>query len=305
MRILVIGADGFIGGSLQHFFSSQGHDVLGAVFARDPGKDEVFCDMRDVRSIEELPDEDYDAVINASGVVDQTQPYRQMMAVNAHGVRNLLGRLAHRQCPHFIQLSSIAVYGLRTLGVNRNEHDTRRFRGLLGNRYMRTKAKAEFYIERAPVPCSVLRLPAVIGKGDTFFSPVIVDWLLRREFFFCGSGHKPVSLLYAENLGPCLERIIQHGPLPSPVNCSDFHVTWKEIIAEYARLLDVPMPEEQKSLLSLARFIDRADAHMLFTFSYFGSHFPSDMLTSLTSFKPPHHWKEGVAEGVKSVIGRG
>lgn len=302
MKILLIGADGFIGESLYRYFVQQKYDVTATVFLRKPGKNEIYCDIADPVSVNGLPGIKYDVIINAAGIVDQKQPAKRMMAVNGHAVNHLLKFAKKYECPHFIQLSSIAVYGLRTIGLNRNEDDTPRFRGILGIPYMKSKALAERYIEKSPVPSSMIRMPAVIGAGDSFTSPSIVNMLLSGMFFFCGKGDKLVSLLYAENLGPWIDRIIEIGPLPQPMNCCDHHVPWDELIAYYAELVGVPVPEKKRSILSSMFRMHKKDEQMLYNFSFFGSHFPSDKLKEITSFTPPYDWKEGVASGVKGLL---
>lgn len=302
MKLLLIGADGFIGESLCRYFRQKGYDLTATVFVREPGRNELFCNIADPVSVNGLPGMKYDVIINAAGIVDQKQPKKLMMAVNGHAVKTLLQFAEKHACSHFIQLSSIAVYGLRTLGVNHNEDNTPRFRGILGIPYMKSKALAERYIEKSPVPSSMIRMPAVIGAGDSFTSPSIVNMLRKGNFFFCGKGNKLVSLLYAENLGPWIERIIDIGPLPRPMNCADHDVPWNELIACYAGLLGVPVPEKKRSILTSAFRMHKKDEQMLYNFSFFGSHFPSDKLKNITSFTPPYDWKEGVAAGVKGLM---
>jgi nucleoside-diphosphate-sugar epimerase len=303
MKVLIIGTDGFIGRHLKDFFLSTGHEVIGTVF-NDPAEGDDYCiDIRSAASIEALPDIPFDAVINAAGIVDQSAPSSLMMDVNARGAANLARWARRRGCPHFIQLSSIAVYGLKTLGVNRSEDRTRRFRGVLGIAYMRSKARAETLIERSGAPYTMLRLPAVIGRGDSFTSPSIVRWLRSGNFFFCGPGTRPVSLLFAKNLGPWVEALIAKGPLNCAFNCADHHVPWRDLVGHFAGLLNLPVPERTRSILALPLHLRDAGAHMLFTFSLFGSHFPSERLMRATAFTPPHDWRQGVAESLDGLAG--
>ncbi len=304
MNILITGTDGFIGSHLKDYFIKAGHDVTATVFNEAPRGDDYCIDIRSPDSIASLPGLPYDAVINAAGIVDQKAPSSLMMQVNAEGARNLAAWAARNKCRHFIQLSSIAVYGLRTLGTNRSEEATPRFRGILGIPYMRSKARAEKFIEHSGAPYTLLRMPAVIGRGDSFTSPGIVRRLESGKFFFCGRGEKPVSLLFAKNLGPCIDLIIGKGPFNRAFNCADHHVPWRELVAHYAAILGRPLPAKKKGLYALPFYWSDAGAHMLFTFSCFGSHFPADRLFEATGFIPPYDWKEGVRESVEDIMRR-
>jgi nucleoside-diphosphate-sugar epimerase len=302
MKVLLTGSDGFIGSEVKKFFLSEGVDVFSTVFDKEPGPGEMHLDVTQPDDFSKLPDDGFDVLINFTGIVDQKAPRRLMKAVNADGVRHLAAWAAGRGCGHFIQISSIGVYGLKTLGQNRTEEKTKRYNGLIAIPYMRTKARAEVYLEGSGVPCTILRLPSVIGYGDTFVSPVIAEKILSGSFFFCGSGKRLVSMLYAKNLGPLLLKLMHRGPQNDAFNCSDFHVPWNDFISEYARLLKRDSPVKKRSLLSLAcNFGDSGD-HMLYTFSFFGSHFPGEKLHRLLNFEPPHNWREGVREGVAGYL---
>ena len=301
MKILITGTDGFIGGYLREYFLSAGHDVTGTVYLKPAREGEIFADITDPRSLDNIPSTDFDAVINAAGIVDQSVKSASMTAVNAIGAGNLARWSLGRGCPHFIQLSSIAVYGLRTLGTNRREDNTPRFRGILGIPYMRSKALAEKYIEQSGCAYTMLRLPAVIGRGDSFTSPAIAGGIRSGDFFFTGSGKRMVSLLYAGNLGHCMDLVIRRGAFNDHFNCCDHHVPWRDLIAEYAAALGCPVPVRRKGpFYFLAHATDPA-AQMFFTFSLFGSHFPSDKLIEATGFNPSHHWTYAVRESVAGL----
>lgn len=301
MKILVTGTDGFIGGYLKQYFTAAGFNVTGTVYLKSPGRDEYFADITDPRSLDSLPDAGYDAVVNAAGTVDQSAKTEVMMAVNAAGARNL-AQWSHKiGCPHFIQLSSIAVYGLKTLGTDRREDSTPRFRGLIGIPYMRSKALAEKYIEQGPCPYTMLRLPAVIGRGDSFTSPAIAGAIKSGDFFFTGSGEKMVSLLFAGNLGPCIDLVIRKGPFNDCFNCCDHHIPWRDIVSEYAMALGYPAPVTKRGLVYFMGRVKDPATQMFFSFSLLGSHFPSDKLIGATGFRPPHHWTYAVRESVAGL----
>jgi len=162
MKILFFGSDGFIGENLKNYFRENGYEVCGTTFLRNPCENETKIDIRNPQEFEKLSDINFDIVINATGVVDQNSPRKIIFDVNTQGTKNILDWAQKRRCRHFIQISSIAVYGFRVLGVNRRENNTKRYDGKLFLPYGRSKALAENYVEKSSLDYTILRLPAVL-----------------------------------------------------------------------------------------------------------------------------------------------
>lgn len=171
MRLLITGADGFIGRVLARGLLEQGHEIIGTVFWSTPGEEQIHLDVTDPRGFARLPRGGVDAVINAVGVVDQRAPSRQVFAVNADGARRLAGWALESGCEHFVQLSSIAVYGVRANGVDRCEATTPRYDGRLAIPYGRSKARAERHLIESGVPYTADALAEHLGG-----LPTCVTW---------------------------------------------------------------------------------------------------------------------------------
>ncbi len=298
-NILITGSDGFIGGELFRYFTEKGHDVFGTVFRREPEANEARIDIREAGELEKIPDREYDCIINTVGTLEHDIPVKKIFEINAGCTKNILEWAGNGRCRHFIQTSSIGVYGYRTMGENRTESGTKRYHGRFAIPYMRSKALAERYIEESGVPCTILRLPAVLGKNDTFLSPTIISFMMRKDFQLYGRKDRKVSILYVKNLGPIIEELIAAGPRNDHFNCADFHMTWNEFTGEYARLLNSEIPVKRRSGLHLLFTANKRDLQLIITYSLFGSHFPTEKLASVISLKPSFPWKEGVREAVE------
>jgi hypothetical protein len=70
------------------------------------------------------------------------------------------------------------------------------------------------------------------------------------------------------------------------------------VVAEYARLLGVDIPERKRSVLSLITHLGDKRYLMLLTFSRFGAHFPDDRLHESVTHSHTRSWKDGVAQAV-------
>lgn len=301
MKIIITGTDGFIGKYLKDYLHKQGHDIFGTTYFSQPQDREVFFDITDNTHFKNLP-EGYDIIIHTIGIIDQKVPYKKMKAVTADGTIKLLQWAKERKYRHFIYTSSVCVYGLKTMGKNRTEQNTKRYKGWFLIPYMRTKVSAEIAIEASGIPYTILRFPPVIGSNDTFFSNTIISYLLDGSFFFCGNQDNPVSLLYVKNIGPVIQSLLTAGPQNFAFNCCDSHPRWRKIITEYASLLRLPVPENRRSLLNLfTRFHDKRHL-LLLTFSRFGAHFPDKRLHDAVPHTHAYSWKDGVHDAVRGYL---
>jgi nucleoside-diphosphate-sugar epimerase len=299
-KVLITGTDGFVGSVLRKAFKAAGFKVFGTVFMREAEADEVRLDITRDGALKSLPQHAFDVVIHTVGIVDQTAPKALMYAVNAEGTRKLLAWCKQVGCGHFIQISSIGVYGMRAMGKNRCEATTPTV-GFLGVPYQKSKALAESYVAASGLPFTIVRLPAVIGAGDTFFSPTVKTALRDGHYFFFGKKNLLVSVLYVENLPSMLFKMIAKGPSNDSFNASCHDVSWRELVAEYARCMNINI--DQRSLsweYALPRFNDKS-LMMLLSCAFFGAHFPNDKLRKSYGWKPEYSWQEGVRKAVQGL----
>ena len=300
MNIMITGTDGFVGDILMKYFEEKGHSVFGTVFVRDAKENEVRFDIRDEKEFKKLPKGKFDVVIHTVGVVSQAAPKKLMFQVNAEGTKRMLAWAKENGGGHFIQISSVSVYGLKTNGQNRSEAKTKRYDGMFAIPYMRSKAKAERYIEESGLGYTILRLPAILGKNDTVVSPAIVPRLQNGSFYFCGKADKLFSTLYVKNLPPIIEKVIEAGPLNDAFNCVDYHVPWREFVGEYAKVLNVEPGNKTASILSvLPRLNDKLWA-LIMTYSRFGGHYPYEKLKNrLGDYPIAYPLEEGIREAIQ------
>jgi len=304
MKILITGTDGFVGSNLKKYFIGAGFSVHGTVFVREPGADETKIDIRHPDELMKLKGMNFPVIIHTAGIVDQNAPKKLIFQVNAEGTRNMLQFAGTSGCSHFIQTSSVSVYGPKTLGEYREERTCRRNKGPLSIPYMKSKAIAEEHIERSGVPYTILRLPAVLGRNDSAISGAIIPRLMNGSFYFCGKKDRLVSVICVKNLGSIMHRIINVGPQNDVFHCADYHILWSEFIAEYAKLLNVPMPTSRKTIVSmLTNYGDKMFVLMV-SFSYFGAHYRNDKLLERFSWNPPFDWRGAVRDAVDGYLSK-
>jgi nucleoside-diphosphate-sugar epimerase len=300
-ELLITGTDGFVGSYLRNYFIQQGWDVYGTVCnIREPEDKEYYVDFCIDNDFKKIPNKNFSIIINVAGVVDQTLPKKLIMEVNAEGTRKMAEWATKHKCEHFIQISSVSAYGFRSLGVNKTEKTTKRNKGIFGIAYSKSKAKAERYIERSGLRgYTILRFPAILGEKDSFISPIIISRLLNGEFYFSGKKDRLYSTFYIKNIGSLLSKLIDVGSLNTALNCTDFEMTWKEYIAEYAHLLKLEVLDQKKPLWTALSHWDDKQYLLMIGYSRFGAHYSNNKLTSILNWKPTYFWQGGVKEAIQ------
>lgn len=299
-KVLIIGMDGFLGGILQQGLSELGYEVYGTVFRHTPHNDhEIALDVTRAEQFQNLDHMTFDAVIHNAGVVNQNAPGSLMYDVHVNGTRNVLAWAAKAAVPHVIHISSSGVYGVRSMGQNLSEDCKFRF-VLLGVDYQKTKAAAEALYADSGVGHTLLRLPPIIGAGDSTVSPILVEALQQGRFFRCSNRNPLVSILNAHRFPQLLHAVLQKAPTNTAYNCSSHELPWLELVAEYARLLNVLVPDTRKPLASaLGRMHDK-DYLFLAANSRFGSRLPNTKFNKAFGERDNGPWQEAVAKAVGS-----
>lgn len=175
MKILITGANGFVGTHLCHKLLDLGHTVYG--LARNPAKILMNhpqfvvikgdLNLSPLSWIKNLPD-DLDACIHTAGLVHAFNS-NDFFQVNAEGTKSLINALKTRYEIHssfkFILISSLAAAGPVYLGEKKGEGEP----DFPVSDYGRSKKLAE-EITKDLVPktwtTSIVRPPMVIGPGD-------------------------------------------------------------------------------------------------------------------------------------------
>lgn len=174
MKILITGANGFVGSHLCERLLSQGHDVYALV--RSPKKFNIDphdrlhvlqgdLDVETLSCVEKLP-ADLDTCVHTAGIV-HSYLTEDFYRVNAGGTENLVNNLKKKfEGLHFVLISSLAASGPSLGTEKRNESDM----DFPISVYGRSKKKAEEVLSHnAPSTwtLSVIRPPMVIGPRDT------------------------------------------------------------------------------------------------------------------------------------------
>jgi nucleoside-diphosphate-sugar epimerase len=106
----------------------------------------------------------FDVIIHTIGLVEDNARFRDLKQVNVDGTKKIITYAKQINCKHLIHLSSVSVYGIKTLGQNRSEKSVKIRPHSLISKYGRSKAQAELAVRKSEVPFTILRLPLMIEK---------------------------------------------------------------------------------------------------------------------------------------------
>jgi len=209
-KIMITGANGFIGNSLMRHYQQQGIEVVGVDLRGDGGAGNggasnigtiVEGDIGNPETIAELLDQ-CDVIIHTAALVSNALSDADMWRVNVEATAKLIAAAEKHNVRRFVQLSSVVAYGNSAAGELNEDHPVHAD----GGSYVLTKLASEHAVLAAHAkgnielviirpgdvygpgsrPWLILPLEAIHKsqfmlpeKGEGFFRPIYIDDLIR------------------------------------------------------------------------------------------------------------------------------
>lgn len=247
MRVLITGANGFIGSHLLSRLSERSaYSAVGMVrktsrLFRFKGSEYSLI----TASLEDRLDDSlqgFDAVIHTAARASDWGDYDDFYHTNVQGTLNLIESAIRSGVRRFIHLSSTVVYGF-TGHINTDEkHEVRPFK----NGYCVTKAIAEqkLFQYRDRIELFVLRPSNVFGPFDTTTTLPFLQAIDRGLAAFPLGGKTLTSPCFARNLVRAVELCLTaEKGAGHAFNISDgCDIRWREFLGMMAAALDKRPP---------------------------------------------------------------
>ena len=231
-RVLLTGANGFIGAQVTAALLAAGHQVVAAVrqpaamAARFPDAETIHADLnRDVTVADWLPRlQGVDAVVNCAGVL-QGGRGQDIAAIHYRAPAALFDACKEAGVPRVIQVSAISA-----------DDEA-------GTEFARTKKQADDHLQGLDLEWIVLRPSLIYGEG-AYGGTALLRALAVFPFVtpLVGKGEQPFRPLHVEDLAEtvvrCLERPDLARRVLEPVGPA--LETVKSIVAQYRAWLGRP-----------------------------------------------------------------
>ncbi|RZL29876.1 MAG: NAD-dependent epimerase/dehydratase family protein [Pedobacter sp.] len=237
MKIILTGANGFLGKAISKYFLQNEVIKLG----RSAG--DVVVNLAD--EIPVLPQGDL--VIHAAGkahlVPKTAQEKADFFNVNVKGTANLLAGLAHSGLPkYFVFISSVSVYGLEKGALIDEQYPL-----AAEDAYGKSKIEAELLVaawcKKHQVSCSILRLPLLAGQNAPGNLGAMINAITKGYYFNIGEGEAKRSMVMVNDVAECINQVFKVGGI---YNLTDgFHPSFKALSLSITKQLN------KKSSLSL------------------------------------------------------
>ena len=226
MKILVTGANGFVGSALVRYLSlSNSYVVVGMVrngskFLSDIPIERRYFDLsNNDSSVDDL--NDIDVIIHVAARVHQmddrsANPLAEFMDINCHGTLNLATQAVKAGVKRFIFLSSIKVNGEKS-------HPDKPFRyddpHNSEDNYGKSKSEAELGLlkiaRESKLEVCIIRPPLVYGPGVIANFSSLIKWASKNIPVPFGSIQNKRSFVAIDNLVSLIVTCINH---PKAVN---------------------------------------------------------------------------------------
>ena len=214
MRVLVTGANGFIGSAISKELSKRGHIVTGVVRQIDSEKNVNWELLQsDLASLDTLKNaingKHFDVVIDAAAKIP-LGPSSDDYFDNIVMSRNILKALEGHPPLYFVKLSTIDVYKISDVITESSEVSPQ-------NYYSMSKRIGEQFVElwgsNFSVPTCILRLCQIVGKDDRSnkFIPSIIKSIKKTgTVMINGDGMDLRDYLFVEDLGRIVAEFCEH-----------------------------------------------------------------------------------------------
>ena len=233
MRVLVLGANGFIGSAVVAALLQTGHEVRAAVrkpeklIRRFPGIQAVQVDLCDIgahdpafwnKFIDQI-----DAVVNVAGIL-QTRDERDAWAVHLHAPLALFAACERAGLRRVFQISAIGVDEAETV-------------------YARSKRAGDEALKARDLDWTILRPAIVFGDGSYGGTSMLraiaaSPWVLP----LIGDGRTPLEFIHKEDLAAAIIELLKTGAARQAtlMPANNERLTLHEALRAYRRWLGLP-----------------------------------------------------------------
>jgi nucleoside-diphosphate-sugar epimerase len=200
VKVIVTGANGFIGRAVAERLRAEGAEVAGVDLVADPQRGVVAGDVAETGPWQAAL-AGADVVVHTAAIVSNAYDLDESWRVNVLGTRNVLDAAAAGGVGRFVHISSVRAFSDLGFPDGVGEHHPVRPDG---NPYVDTKIASEQVVLQAhaagEVECAVVRPGDVYGPGSRPWTLMPLELIQARRFLLPALGRGVFSPVYVDDL---------------------------------------------------------------------------------------------------------
>ncbi len=255
-RVLITGANGFVGSNLTKLLSRDPSlEVQAMVRSKDTTRflkdfqykenstekwfEMVEANLNDEESIFEAC-KNIDVIVHLAGLVSDWGKKDRFWEMNVEGTRKVLSGASKAKVKRVLYLSSLTVHGLNghTYDTETAPREEKKF--VYGiTKKIGEDLLFEWTSNNPEVDGAVIRPGYIIyGPYDRNSYVKALDQIVKGRFALINGGRRLVSYVYVENLCYGIEQLIKAEKVNGAYNVLDGNMTWKEWIAIWEKVIN-------------------------------------------------------------------
>ena len=251
-KVLITGANGFIGNTLMRYYKQQGTAVIG-VDLYGNGDDIIQGDIANPETISHLL-EQCDVIVHTAALVSNAMKDSDMWRVNVLATRNLIAAAKHHKVRRFVQISSIVAYGNTAQGELDEDYPVHAD----GGSYVLTKLASEHAVLAAQasggIEVVILRPGDVYGPGSRPWIIAPLEAIAKNQFMLPAKGEGFFRPVYVDDLIRGIDLAVRHPAAAGEIfnlSCEGY-ITTKEYFAPHYQWLGKKGPMLVSTKVALA-----------------------------------------------------
>lgn len=236
-KVLITGANGFIGNTLMRYYKQQGIAVVGVDLCGN-GDDIIEGDISEPETISHLLKE-CDVIVHTAALVSNAMKDSDMWRVNVLATRNLIAAAKQHKVRRFVQISSIVAYGNTAAGELDEDHPVHAD----GGSYVLTKLASEHAVLVAQasggIEVVILRPGDVYGPGSRPWIIAPLEAIAKNQFMLPAKGEGFFRPVYVDDLIRGIDLAVRHPDAAGEIfnlSCEGY-ITTKEYFAPHYQWL--------------------------------------------------------------------
>ena len=251
MRVLVTGANGFVGAALCKKLVEAGHEVRGLVrktsdcsLLEGVSIERVIGSLEDTESLRKAADH-IELIYHTAAAVTDWGSLSFFRRVNVDGTRHLLDAAVASGVRRMVLVSSVVVHSF----INQRRMDENSPQYATPFPYCQTKREAEKlameYHRDGRIEIVIVRPGDIYGPGDRVSLLKMAPLLEKGGMAYIAGGRKTGAFTYIENLvdGLILAGTKKEAAGEAFVITDGGELTWRDYFEKLCDALDVPRPK--------------------------------------------------------------